>query len=164
LETRIFGLEVSMAQEDKLIDYLSKEIETQTKNLMSFRERINFAIFIGPFVLLGATLYGKGLPHVKWSEMGSGAWSGLAVSFLGVILSYLTMGIACSLIEVHIWGQCNRWRERISEISRGHIDGFEPKELWFDERLRRGYLWVYGAMIVAFASAIIFVVIIQTHT
>src|SRR5690349_24087169 len=105
-----------MAHEEKLIEYLSKEIETQTNNLMSFRERINFAVFIGPFVLLGATLYGKGLSHVNWAGMSLVAWIVLAISFVGVILSYLTMGVACSLIEVHIWQQCNKWRERIAEI------------------------------------------------
>jgi len=54
-----------MAHEEKLIDYLSKEIETQTNSLMAFRERVNFAVFIGPFVLLGATLYGKGIPRIN---------------------------------------------------------------------------------------------------
>jgi hypothetical protein len=152
-----------MAQEPKLVDYLSKEIETQTKNLMTFRERINFAVFIGPFVLLGATLYGKGIPHINWGGVTSKAWIGLILSFLGVILSYLTMGIACSLIEVHIWDQCNKWRARIAEISSGHDRGFTPKQLEFHQRLRRGYLWVYGAMIVAFGSAITLVLILQAY-
>ena len=152
-----------MAHEEKLIDYLSKEIETQTNNLMTFRERINFAVFIGPFVLLGATLYGKGIPHINWGEVGSKTWILLIVSFLGVILSYLTMGIACSLIEVHIWQQCNKWRARIANISSGHDTGFIPKQLEFHHRLRRGYLWVYGAMIVAFGSAIVLVLILQAY-
>jgi hypothetical protein len=153
-----------MAQEDKLIDYLSKEIETQTNNLMTFRERINFAVFVGPFVLLGATLYGKGLPDVHWGQITGKGLAGLIFSFVGLMLSYLTMGIACSLIEVHIWKQCNKWRERISEISIGHNTGFTLEQLKFEHRIKRGYLWVYSAMIIAFASAITLVMILQAYT
>jgi hypothetical protein len=153
-----------MAHEDKLIDYLSREIETQTNNLMAFRERINFAVFIGPFVLLGATLYGKGLPHVHWSEVTVRAWVGIAVSFVFVMLSYLTLGIACSLIEVHIWKQCNKLRERIAEISSGHNTGFTLAQLKFEHRIKRGYLWVYLAMVIAFGGAITLALILQTYT
>jgi hypothetical protein len=153
-----------MALEEKLIEYLSKEIETHTNSLMTFRERINFAVFIGPFVLLGATLYGKGLPHVRWGEVTRYAWIGMVLSFLGVILSYIAMGIACSLIEEHIWGHCNKWRARIAEISRGHNQGFTLEDLCFKERLRRGYLWVYLTMSVAFASAIALVLILHAYS
>jgi len=153
-----------MAYEDKLIDYLSKEIETQTNSLMTFRERINFAVFIGPFVLLGATLYGKGIPRIHLDALTQNAKIGLALSFTGVVLSYLTMGIACSLIEVHIWKQCNKWRERIAEISAGDNKGFTLDQLEFKPRIKRGYAWVYGAMIVAFGSAITSVLILQAYT
>ncbi|HEY0546705.1 MAG TPA: hypothetical protein VGC91_15105 [Pyrinomonadaceae bacterium] len=153
-----------MAYEEKLISYLSKEIETQTNNLMTFRERINFAVFIGPFVLLGTTLYGKGIPHINWGGLSVGVIICLALSFLGILLSYLTMGIACSLIEVHIWRQCNLWRHLIAEISQGTTIGVRPDQLEFQERLKRGYLWVYSAMIVAFGCAILLVLILQAHT
>ncbi len=153
-----------MAHEEKLIEYFSKEIETQTNNLMTFRERINFAVFIGPFVLLGATLYGKGIPRIHLGDLSLAAAVGLLLSFVGVILSYLTMGIACSLIEVHIWDQCNKWRGRIAEISRGHDKGFSLQELEFEEKITTGYRWVYGAMIVAFVSAITLVLILQAYT
>jgi|SRR5438445_9521463 len=148
-----------MEHEEKLIDYLSKEIETQTNNLMAFRERINFAVFIGSF----ATLYGKGIPRLHLSELDLTARVELVLTFVGVILSYLTMGIACSLIEVHIWKQCNKWRARIAEISCGRETGFTLEELEFKERLKRGYRTVYGAMIVAFGCAIALVLILQAH-
>lgn len=152
-----------MAHEEKVIEYLSKEIETQTNNLMAFRERINFAVFIGPFVLLGATLYGKGIPRVHFGDLSLIAGIGLVLTFVGVILGYLTMGIACSLIERHIWEQCNQWRALIAEISRGHNTGFTLKELEFEERVKRGYLVVYSAMIVTFACAITLALILQSH-
>jgi hypothetical protein len=153
-----------MAHEDRLIDYLSKEIETQSNNLMAFRERINFAVFVGPFVLLGATLYGKGLPHVHWSGFTRRAWIGLVLSSLFVILSYLTLGSVCCLIEIHIWNQCNKWRKRIAEISSGLTRGFTPEELEFKEKLRLAYKWVYLAMLVAFVSAMTVVLILWSNT
>lgn len=153
-----------MAHEDKLIEYLSKEIETQSNNLMTFRERINFAVFIGPFVLLGATLYGKGLPHVNWQGIPRGNWIVIVVSSLGVILSYLTLGSVCCLIEIHIWNQCNRWRERIAEISSGLVWGFTPEKLEFKHRLKVAYRWVYLAMIVAFVSAMVLVLVLWANT
>lgn len=153
-----------MAQEEKMIDYLSKEIETQSKNLMTFRERINFALFVGPFLLLGAALYGgKDLPRINWGTLPLTVWIILVLCSLGVILSYLTMGIACSLVEVHMWKQCNVWRGLISQISRGNKNGFTLGELGFEERVRRGYHWVYGAMITAFVSAITLILTLQAH-
>lgn len=152
-----------MAHEEKVIEYLTREIETQTANLMTFRQRINFAVFIGPFVLLGATLYGKGIPRVHLGAMNRLALALLVISFVGIILSYLTMGIACAYIERHMWNQCNKWRDRIAQISRGHNTGFTLKELNFHEYLKYGYLWVYGAMIVAFVCATTLVLILQAH-
>ena len=153
-----------MANEDKLIDYLSKEIETQTKNLMIFRERINFAVFIGPFVLLGAMLYGRGIiPRINWGDVTRTAWIALVVCFLFVILSYLTMGISCAFIERHMWEQCNIWRARIAEISGGHNKGFSLEQLRFQQYLMTGYLLVYFAMIIALACAITAVLILRSY-
>jgi hypothetical protein len=154
-----------MTNEDKWIEYLSKEIDAQTKNLMSFRERINFAVFIGPFVLLGALLYGRGvIPRIDWSGLTTMTWVAATLCFLVAILSYLTMGIACALIERHMWEQCNVWRQRIVEINTGRNAPFTFDELKFDQHLLRGYLWVYLAMVLAFGSAISLVLILREHT
>jgi NhaP-type Na+/H+ or K+/H+ antiporter len=156
-------LEVSMAHEDKLIQYLSKEIETQSKNLMTFRERINFALYVGPFVLLGATLYGKNIPRIDFAAMPLKLKIVLALSLAGIILSYLFMGIACSVIEGQMWDQCNKWRDRIWDITTGK-SGFEPEEVQFKRpHITRGYVLVYCAMIVAFMSAIIAIFIFKIY-
>jgi hypothetical protein len=51
-----------MPHDDKLIEYLSKEIEIQSSNTMTFRTRANLSVFLGPFVLLGSVVASKGLP------------------------------------------------------------------------------------------------------
>jgi hypothetical protein len=65
---------------------------------------------------------------------------------------------------VNYWRQCNKWRKRIAEISRGRTEGFTAEELVFAERLKLGYLWVYLTMIVAFGFAVTLVLILQAYT
>ncbi len=134
-----------MVQEDKLIDYLSKEIETHTNNLMTFRARINFAVFIGPFVLLGSLLIAaKGVPRGITID----GWT--VAACIGLALSYVAMGMACAAIEAHIWRQCNVWRCIIARIASDSSTKINEEELTFGESLRKGYVVVYIAMIVAF--------------
>lgn len=134
-----------MAQEDKLIDYLSKEIETQTNNLMTFRARINLAVFVGPFVLMGSLVFRNDIPR------GIHLWSVRTLIPATVLaLIYLTLGWVCCSIETQIWRQCNIWRELIAELSSGN-GSVKPGQLEFGyPKLRRAYLVVYSAMILAF--------------
>lgn len=137
-----------MAYEDKLIEYLSKEIETHTNNLMTFRARINMAIFVGPFVLLGSLLIAaKGVPR----NISINAWT--VLSGVGITISYLTIGVVCAKIESHIWRQCNTWRHLIARVaSQGNV-GFTEEDFTFKGSLRKGYAVAYSAMILAFLCA-----------
>jgi cytochrome bd-type quinol oxidase subunit 1 len=135
-----------MAHEDKLIDYLSKEIETQTNNLMTFRARINLSVFIGPFALVAALLFRNEIPR------GINLWSAKTL-IAGILLAliYLTLGWVCCSIEAQIWRKCNEWRQLIAGLSSGNITSVKPCELRIkDNKLRRAYLVVYSLMIVAF--------------
>ena len=140
-----------MQLEDKLIEYLSKEIETQTNNLMTFRTRVSFAALIGPFFLLGSLLVAaKRIPKT------TNTWL-IAGGLLLMILSYLTLGWAASSIERHAWRQCNVWRGFIAEIFCGNSRNVTAQQLKFDEKLRLGYLVSYGAMALAFGSAVLII-------
>jgi hypothetical protein len=138
-----------MVHEKKLIGYLSKEIEAHTNNLMTFRERINFAVFIGPFVLLGALLYSN--KHV----VGIKHWWVFLLALVVMVLSYLTMSRACARIEIQIWDQCNRWRGLIAEISKGNTERVTPDEFKFKHDVGFGYWVVYLAMTVAFGCVLV---------
>jgi hypothetical protein len=61
-----------------------------------------------------------------------------------------------------MWDQCNIWRERIAEISSGR-HAFKIEDIRFQEYLKKGYLVVYIAMIIAFVFAIILVLTLQAH-
>jgi hypothetical protein len=152
-----------MAQEDKMIDYLSKEIETQTNVLMKFREKVSFAVFVNPLVVV-VPLWGKGLPQIRWDDLSRYAWIGIALSLVLVMLSYLVLGVAYSLIEIQIWRQCNKWRERVSEISMGHDKGFKYDDLSYPARIKRAYLWVYGALLLGFIAALNIVMILRPYS
>jgi len=139
-----------MAHEDKLIEHLSKEIETHTNSLMTFRARINMAVFVGPFVLLGSLLIAaKGVPR----GINIDAWT--VAFFVGLAMSYITMGMACAGIEAHIWRQCNAWRRLIARMTIDSTRKVSEEELTFSESLRKGYVIVYLAMILAFLCAML---------
>ena len=139
-----------MQLEDKLIEHLSKEIETQTDNLMTFRTRVSFAALIGPFFLLGSLLVAA-----KRIPKASNGWL-IAGGLVLMILSYLTLGWAASSIERHAWRQCNVWRGLIAEVC-GDNSNVIAERLRFDENLRLGYLVSYGAMALAFGSAVLII-------
>jgi len=134
-----------MAHEAELIDYLSKEIETQTTSLMTFRARINLAVFVGPFVLMASLVFRNDIPR------GFHLWSVKTLTPAIVLaLIYLTLGWVCCSIETQIWRQCNIWRKLIAELSSGK-DSVKPGQLDFVyPKLRLAYLVVYSAMILAF--------------
>ena len=140
--------EVPMVQEDKLIDYLSKEIETHTNNRMTFRARINLAVFLGPFVLLGSFLAGaKGVPR----GIAIDGWTVAACVGLGI--SYIVMGMVSAAIEDHMWRQCNAWRRLIAIVVSDSSTKISQEDLIFTESVRLGYAVVYLAMILAFVCA-----------
>jgi hypothetical protein len=47
---------ISITDKGPLIEYLSAEISTLATNTMTFRSRITFSIFIGPFLILGSLI------------------------------------------------------------------------------------------------------------
>ncbi|HEV7743792.1 MAG TPA: hypothetical protein VGO56_02245 [Pyrinomonadaceae bacterium] len=96
-----------------IVEYLSKEIETTTNNLMTFRTRISFAVLIGPFVVLGSFLVAaKGIPMSL--EPGRIGW--VAIGFEG--LCFLTLAYVCARIEGDAWRQCDEWRQAIAALHK----------------------------------------------
>lgn len=107
-----------MAHEKDFIQHLSKEIETQTNAIMTFRTRIGFMVFLGPFVLLGSFMVGTNrVPHIE----GLTFRTITVLVFLGIC--YLALGLVGGLIERWIWLQCNRWRALIASlVDREDVD------------------------------------------
>lgn len=120
--------------------------------MMAFRTRCNFAIFVGPLVLLSSILIAThGIPR----GLNVNRWT--VLTGIGLVLSYLTMGIACARMEKHSWDQCNKWRETIVLLSNDVA--ITKEHLVCKYEIGLGYGVTYAAMIVAF----ICVVYLTTH-
>ena len=107
-----------MANDSEFIEHLSKEIETHTNAMMTFRTRIGFTVFLGPFVLLGAYMMGtQRVPVVHNLTRGT---VGLII-LLGIC--YVLLGLVGALIERGMLRQCNRWRNVIvALVDREDVD------------------------------------------
>src|SRR5688572_30476378 len=118
-----------MPHEDKLIEYLSKEIEVQSNSILTFRTRANLPVFLGPFLLLGSVIASKGVPN----GIILNRWT--LVCFIGLGLSYLAMGISAAGIESQMWDQCNTWRRLIAKATSETAVSLEEKDLVFENKL-----------------------------
>src|SRR5438270_13292631 len=71
----------------ELVQYLSKEIETTSHNIIAFRTKIGFALLVGPFLLLGSLVVSaKGQPIAF--NLGRLGW------FAVVLIALCYFGIA----------------------------------------------------------------------
>lgn len=101
------------AVRDELVKYLSGEIETHSQYLLTFRSRIAFAVFIGPFVILGSFLIATKPTAINY-------WGTPQVTFGALAgLLFLVLGFYGSRIDQHGNDQCNRWRRALIKVSKG---------------------------------------------
>lgn len=146
-------MNLSEQEKEKMIDYLSKEIEVQNKNMMTFRTRANLPVFLGPFVLLGSVVIAeKRVPHSLHLDALS------ITAIVGLAASYLLMGLAAARIELSMSRQCNRWRNLIVAIVSGTPDKKDiERGLEFNPTGYLGYAAVYSAMFAAFICALLII-------
>jgi hypothetical protein len=148
---------------EKVIEHLSKEIETINNNMTVFRTKISLAIFLGPFLLLGSVIIGaKGVAIAIKADFLF--W--LAV--IGLVGCYLLIAYIASRIEQQAGEQCNEWRALIAQLyidpskSLTALDKEEafnirgPK-LYNLNRSRAVYMWSYFYMILAFFMSTIII-------
>jgi hypothetical protein len=134
---------------EKLIEHLSTEIATHTKNMMTFRAKINFAVFVGPFVLLGSLMVSaKGVPRSITFDYRT------KIAAVLLLMSYILMACTCAAIERQMWRKCNKWRVVILKIITNSSEKIEKEDLVFPESVRLGYWLVYIAIIIAFGCAV----------
>ena len=95
----------------EVIEYLSKEIETTTTNMMVYRTKIAFVFFLGPFIILIAVVT-KGLTFSL--RLDSIAIAAIFVNFL----CFLTLAYINARVERQAWLQCNNWRRVIARLHK----------------------------------------------
>lgn len=141
-------------EKEKLIDHLTKEIEVQNNNMMTFRTRANLPVFLGPFILLGSIVIGQ-----KQTPQGLSIDALTITAIVGLAASYLAMGLAAARIEVSMAEQCNKWRGLIAKIVTNESTMAEDikHELKYSPVGYRGYAAVYFAMFVGFICVLVIV-------
>lgn len=140
----------NLQRPDKLIDHLSREIETHTKALMEFRTKINFTLFIGPFIVLGSYLVATKDFHIVFYY---DVFSLLPAILLSI--SWIALGVAAARVEKHIWDQYNQWRILILHLQSPDPPKIVEKDIVFEHNLRKAYLRVYFFLLVGFVSTVI---------
>ncbi len=139
-----------MQFEKEVLEHLSKEIVTNTKQMMTFRSRIAFTPWIGPLVIIGAYLVGTkerpATPH--WDK------TGIILLAVGTFL-FIGMGWVLAEVERHTWDQCNKWRELIARIHAGLQEPLRPEELRFEHYIRLGYFLAAVLVVAVFFLVII---------
>jgi len=137
---------------DKLIEHLSKEIQTVTETTMSFRTRIAFIAWIGPFVILSSIVVGtKGVFRVDLYDIIF--WCALVV----FCLSYVGLAILGGRIEKGASERCDALRQKLIEYAKlPSADSIRVKDIDYTvmtNNVGRAYGWSFGVILLGFLSA-----------
>ena len=106
----------------EVIEYLSKEIETTTTNMMVYRTKIAFVFFLGPFIILIAVVT-KGVTFSLRLD---------AIAIVAIVfnfLCFLILGYMNARVERQAWRQCNKWRGVIAKLHNNPSMGLTRDEL-----------------------------------
>jgi hypothetical protein len=118
----------------ELLEHLSKEIQSQSEQMMTFRTRVTFLVWVGPFIIAGSYLLAvKAVPQSFSPDK-----IGVACLVVAAIL-YIVLAEVFARLEAHVWDQCNVWRSSIRELAAN--PSFIPPEdhVVFTHGLREGY-------------------------
>ena len=97
-----------------LINHLSKEIESQTSAMVSWRTRMNFTAYFGPWIVVGA-YFAVGNKVAHWPS-GRVEWIASVVASVVFIAAYMLIGHCAATVEKHVWERCNKWRLAIADL------------------------------------------------
>ena len=139
------GRGLSVTDNKAIVEHLSREIATNTQQMMVFRTRVCFTAWIGPFLVAAAYLAsapdGANLVVFPW------------LFPFGAVL-FIVLGYALGHIERHIWIQCNKWRTAISQLHQGDEAKLQAGAFTFIDQVRLGYLVVAVLMLAVFSCVV----------
>jgi drug/metabolite transporter (DMT)-like permease len=136
--------------EHEALEHLSKEITTHTQQLMTFRTRVTYTIWVGPFILLGSYLIAT---KDKKVSMHWDCW-GILLLFAATVL-FCGLSYLLARIEEHTWDQCNKWRSSIVRICSGTGGPLKIDELSFDHELKTNYFWACLTLLGIFLAVLV---------
>lgn len=135
---------------DSLIEHFSREIEVMTSNTMTFRIRIAFTVFIGPYILLASIIVGtKGNLTLNITSV----WTWCAIAVASAM--FFCLGVTSGRIEKQAWRQCEKWRRLIIKLANcpdearpALYDAVNYTEL--GDNVEKSYKIVFGLILVSF--------------
>jgi len=148
---------ITITDKTPMLEYLSTEISTLTTNTMTFRSRITFSIFVGPFLILGTLIILSAKEPLTYGPISTWdfkMWMALVVALAG----FICLGIISGKVEQGAIVQANKWRTCIVLLQSA--DEFDSNELeknildinkW---RATTVYIIAYIALIATFISII----------
>jgi len=133
-----------------LIDHLSKEIQKITETTITFRTRIAFVAWIGPFILLSSVIVAsKGIFRIPTNDPLF-----IRASILCCIC-YLALGYIGAKMEKMSWERCNFLRQKIIQYAKlkspDNISDLDLRDRTPDYVLRV-YMWAFIVIVVSFVS------------
>jgi hypothetical protein len=145
-----------MAHEKEVIEHLSSEITASIQKMGELRSKTNLAIFIGPYVLLGALFFRKdSLPAL--GQLPPSVWIALVVLFV----CFMGIGLLMAKVEQHDWKHCNECRKIINSLHKsGESVEYNLENIIFKEQLIAVYMLAYFLLSVSFGSAIFLISIL----
>ena len=130
------------AEQEELIRYLSKEIETYSGHLMTFRSRIGFVVLVGPFVLMTSFLATSG--EFK-TDVFDAFWPRAVIVF--VCVCYLGLGFLFYKVDIGIEAQCNKWRSLLRCLAKGEkVESEKEKDFLSEPSAEYAYGWGFVLM------------------
>jgi hypothetical protein len=141
-----------MIAQEEFIKHLSSEIETLTNAAMTFRTRIAFIVYLGPFVLFSSVLVGiDNVPNLA-------SLSSSSIVILSLILCcYLGLGILGGRFERLLWNQCNEWRGLIHSMITEKEVLPSPQDMRFEQKW---FLIAYSSSFFLLALSFVLIIIL----
>ncbi len=146
------GQAIKTKELQTIISHLTTEIESKSTNIMNFRTKIAFTVFIGPFLLLGSIIVGtKGTVKLRL-DIAHDWWAVLLV-----VLAFLALGWISGAVERQVWRRINKWRRCIVRLQTDpEITTEELQEFLIDNTIEGGitntYVLAFLVILLAFGA------------
>ena len=130
----------------EIINHLTKEIEILSTNIMNFRTRISFSLWIGPFLILGSVIVSAPKNGLGLSISDRGAWIAVVLA----AIAFVGLGGIAGGIEHQAWNKCNEWRRCIIRLqSDATMTEKELESFLVDEKIAKNIRLFYEIVFLA---------------
>ena len=145
------GGQRDVTRDRELINHHSSEITTIINNVVLFRIRSAFTVWIAPYIIFGAYIVATG------GEINLDPTKDLEFYFYNfwlrlLLVSYLILGISGGVIEAYSWHRCRILNSEIRRICNAPSEGTVPSRIFIIVKSTIIYAIVFASLIVSFVA------------